>query len=130
MENNSVGSKIGNFLRKMYHFRVKVDRKGKPVVNVSSIFGALCLIFAPHMTIIGLVAALLLGYQIHFESEADDGLLGDQIRKAADNIRTGAVNAAKSIQQEIDRARTNNTHPGRSRRSRRRRRAFLPTMTC
>ena len=111
MEDNNKSGKAVNFLQKLYNFRVKVDRKGQPIVNISSIFGAACLIFAPHMTIIGLAAAFLLGYRIHFEAENDDGQIEERLRKAADNIKSGAVNAAKSIQKEIDRARANNTAP-------------------
>ena len=111
MENNSKGGKAAGFLKKMYNFRVKVDRKGKPIVNVSSLFGAACLIFAPHMTIAGVAVALILGYQIHFETEDDDGEIEEQIRKTADNLRNGAVNAAKTIQKEINRARTNQPAP-------------------
>ena len=107
MENNKE-NKVGSFLQKLYRFRVKVDRKGQPIVNVSSIFGLACLIFAPHMTIVGVVAALLLGYQIHFESEGDTGNIEEQIRKAAQNVKNGAMNAAKSIQSEISKARTQN----------------------
>ena len=107
MENNK-GSKAGNFLQKMFRFRVKVDRKGEPIVNVSSIFGLACLIFAPHMTIVGVVAALLLGYQIHFEAEGDTGDIEERIRKAAQNVRTGAMTAVQSIQTEINKARSQN----------------------
>ena len=107
MENNR-GSKAKNFLQKMYHFRVKVDKQGKPIINVSSIFGLACLIFAPHMTIVGVVASLLLGYQFRFESEdMDDKELEERFRKAAQNVRNGAVSAAKSIQTEINKARSN-----------------------
>ena len=107
MENNK-GSKAKNFLQKMYHFRVKVDKQSKPIANVSSIFALACLIFAPHMTIVGVVASLLMGYQIRFESEdMDDTELEERIRKAAQNVKSGAVNAAKSIQNEINKARTN-----------------------
>lgn len=95
--------KAKNFLQRMYHLRVKVDRKGTPIVNVSSIFGAACLLFAPHMTLVGVVASLILGYQIHFENEEDDAEIQEQIRVAAQNMKNGVVNAAKSIQQEIDR---------------------------
>ena len=102
MENNK-GAKAKNFLQKMYNFRVKVDRKGKPIVNVSSIFGLACLLFAPHMTIAGVVLSLVLGYQIHFESEDDNGEIEERIRKAAENVRTGVTGAAKSIQKEINR---------------------------
>ena len=74
MENNNpnAGEKAKSFLQKLYHFRVKVDKKGKPIINVSSIFGLFALIFAPHVTIIGTVAALLMGYQFRFESEDMD----------------------------------------------------------
>ena len=95
--------KAKNFLQRMYHLRVKVDRKGTPIVNVSSIFGLACLLFAPHMTLVGVVASLILGYQIHFENEEDDAEIQEQIRVAAQNMKNGVVNAAKSIQQEIDR---------------------------
>ena len=105
MENNN-GSKVGGFLKKMFHFRLKVDRKGQPIVNVSSIFGLACLLFAPHMTIVGVVASLLLGYQIHFESEGDDKELEERFRNAARNVKAGAVSAAKSIQNEINKSRT------------------------
>ena len=103
MENNSRGAKAKNFLQKMYHFWLKVDRNGKPIVNVSSIFGLACLLFAPHMTLVGVVASLILGYQIHFETEEDDGEISEQIRKAAENVRNGVTGAAKSIQKEINR---------------------------
>lgn len=104
MENNK-GFKAKNFLQKLYNFRVKVDRQGKPIANISSIFAAACLIFAPHMTIVGVVASLLLGYQISFVTEdMDSSELEERIRRAAQNVKTGAMNAAKSIQTEIDKA--------------------------
>ena len=109
MENNR-GSKAKNFLQKMYHFRVKVNKQDKAIANVSSIFALACLIFAPHMTVVGVVASLLLGYQIRFESEdMDDTELEERIRKAAQNVKTGAMNAARSIQNEINKAKAQNT---------------------
>ncbi|MBR4576953.1 MAG: DUF4342 domain-containing protein [Clostridia bacterium] len=111
MENNTNnrGEKAKSILQKMFHFRVKVDNKqGKPIVNVSSIFGLACLLFAPHMTIVGALAALLLGYQFRFESEEEDKELEERIRNAARNVKTSAVNAARSIRTEIDRARAQN----------------------
>ena len=111
MENNNpnAGEKAKSFLQKLYHFRVKVDKKGKPIINVSSIFGLFALIFAPHVTIIGTVAALLMGYQFRFESEdMDDKELEERIRKAAQNVKNGAASAVKSIQTEISKARAQN----------------------
>ena len=104
MENNNpnAGEKAKSFLQKLYRFRVKVDKKGKSIINVSSIFGLFALIFAPHVTIIGTVAALLMGYQFRFESEdMDDKELEERIRKAAQNVKSGAASAVKSIQTEI-----------------------------
>lgn len=111
MENNNqnAGEKAKSFLQKLYRFRVKVDKKGKPIINVSSIFGLFALIFAPHVTIIGTVAALLMGYQFRFESEdMDDKELEERIRKAAQNVKNGAASAVKSIQTEISKARAQN----------------------
>ena len=44
--------KAKNFLQRMYHLRVKVDRKGTPIVNVSSIFGiaVISLLFSSVLT--------------------------------------------------------------------------------
>ena len=107
--NNTAGGKVKNFLQKMYRFRVKVDKQGKSIINVSSIFGLFALIFAPHVTIIGTIAALLMGYQFRFESEdMDDKELEERIRKAAMNVKSGAASAVKSIQTEISKARAQN----------------------
>jgi hypothetical protein len=107
--NNTAGGKAKNFLQKMYRFRVKVDKQGKSIINVSSIFGLFALIFAPHVTIIGTIAALLMGYQFRFESEdMDDKELEERIRKAAMNVKSGAASAVKSIQTEISKARAQN----------------------
>ena len=103
---NNFGEKVKNFFQKMYHFRVKVNKQEKPIVNVSSLFGIACLLFAPHMTIIGVVAALIMGYSIRFESEdMDDKELEERLRKMAQNVKSGAQAAAKSIQNEINKAR-------------------------
>ena len=108
--NNTNGGKVKNIFQKMYHFRVKVDKQGKPIVNVSSLFGLACLLFAPHMTLVGVIASLVLGYSIHFETEdMDDKELEERFRKAAQNVKTGAMNAAKSIQNEINKAKAQNT---------------------
>lgn len=107
--NNTNGGKVRNFFQKMYHFRVKVDKQGKPIVNVSSLFGLACLLFAPHMTLVGVIAALVMGYSIHFETEdMDDKELEERFRKAAQNVKTGAMNAARSIQNEINKAKAQN----------------------
>ena len=111
MENNKE-NKVKDFFRKLYHFRVKVDKQGKPILNVCSLFGLVCLIFAPKLTLISVVLSLLLGYQYRFESEEmDDSELEERLRKAALNVKNGAIDAAKSIQNEISKARKQNGEP-------------------
>ena len=109
MENNgNKGSKAAGILQKLFRFRLKIDRKGTPIVNVSSIFALACLIFAPHMSIVGVVASLLLGYHINLESDDNDTELEERIRNAAANVRTTAKSVTRTIQTEINRARTEN----------------------
>ena len=103
---NNFGEKAKNIFQKMYNFRVKVNKQEKPIINVSSIFALACLIFAPHVTIIGTVAALVMGYSVRFESEdMDNKELEERLRKMAQNVKAGAQTAAKSIQNEINKAR-------------------------
>ena len=99
------GNKFTDILRKLYRFRVRIDRQGKPVLNVSSIFAGICLLFAPRLSIACVVVALVMGYQLHFETEEEDAGLEEKIRKAAQNVKNGAANAVKSVQEEIRRAR-------------------------
>lgn len=93
-----------NVIQKLYNYRFKVDRKGKTIVNVSSLFGLACLLFAPHMTIAGVVVSLILGYHIGIESENDDTDIGERVRQAADTVRRTATSAAKSIRDEVQKA--------------------------
>ena len=95
--------KAGNILQKLLRFRVKIDRKGKTVLNISSISAVVCLILGWKLCLVGVVASLLLGYQVHFENE-DDEELEEKIRQVAQNVKAGAIGAAKSIQNEINKS--------------------------
>lgn len=95
-------------LRKMYRMRIKVSREGTPVLNWSVLFAGLCLVFAPHMTLIGSVAAMLLGYQFSFDPDArefgtDD--IEDTVRNAAQNVKSAIAGAAQTVRTEIEKAR-------------------------
>ncbi len=104
MENNT--NKGMNLLQKLFRYRLKIDRKGTPIVNLSSLFSIACLIFAPHMSIAGIILALVLGYHISLESEGDTGDLEETVRAAAEKVRLTASAAAKTIRQEIDRSKS------------------------
>ena len=107
MENeNKTVSKAMNVLQKMYHYRLRIDRKdGKAILNWSSLFSLACLILAPHMTIAGIILSLILGYHINLETDLEDQENRDfeqRVRQAADTVRKTASAAAQTIRSEID----------------------------
>ena len=103
-----------NLIQKLYHFRLKIDRKGTPIVNLSSLFCIPCLLFAPHMSIAGIIVSLILGYHISLESDGDTGDLEETLRNAAETVKRTATSAASAIRQEIDKARGDQTPAARS----------------
>lgn len=103
--NGNFAEKAVKFFQKMWRFRLKIDRKGTPIVNVSSIFALACLIFAPHMSIAGVVLSLLLGYHINLETDGEDAELEEKWKKTAENVRTTAASMTQTIRTEINKAR-------------------------
>ena len=99
-------SKIVSLFKKLYHYRFRIDRKGKTIVNLSSLFSLACLIFAPHMTIAGIILSLVMGYHINLETENEDEELEKRFREAADTVKNTAAKAARTIKEEIEKART------------------------
>ena len=95
-----------NLLQKFYRYRLKIDRNGTPIVNLSSLFSIACLIFAPHMSIAGIVLSLILGYHISLETEGDAGDLEETVRNAAETVKKTAASAAKTIRQEMEKVRS------------------------
>ena len=109
MENeNKTVSKAMNVLQKMYHYRLRIDRKdGKAILNWSSLFSLACLILAPHMTIAGIILSLILGYHINLETDLADQENRDferRVRQAADTVRKTASAAAQTIRSEIEKS--------------------------
>ena len=105
MENNTNnnGGKVKNFFQKMYHFRVKVDKQGKPFVHVSCLFGLACLLFAPHITIAGIIASMILGYQFSFSSmdpEFSSENLEKMVKNAAQNAKSSVSSVVHTISSE------------------------------
>ena len=104
------GNKAAGIIQKLFRYRLKIDRKGTPILNVSSIFALACLLFAPHMSIVGIAASLLLGYHINLESEGHDMELEEKFRKAADSLRSTAVTVGRTIRTEVQKARNEETN--------------------
>ena len=102
-----------NLLQKLYRCRLRIDRNGTTIVNLSSLFCLPCLLFAPHMSIAGLVVSLILGYHISLETEGDSAVLEEAVRSAAETVKRTAASAAKTIRQEIVKSHTETISPGK-----------------
>ena len=103
MENKE--NKARNLFQKLCSYRLRIDRNGKTVVNWSSLFSLACLILAPHMSIAGIVLSLILGYHISLETDEVDGDLEERIRQAADTVKRTATAAARTVRDEVEKAR-------------------------
>lgn len=86
-------------------YRVKVERDGKEVVNVPGILALPGLLIAPKASVIGMVAAPLLGCSIHVEKDGGQEVdVGKAVKDAADTVIGTAKTAARTIKEEVDKA--------------------------
>ena len=83
-----------NFLQKMYQCRVKVHKGNIPVVNLSVIYAGAALLFAPHITITGIIIAMILGYRFSFSQNDADF--------AAENLKTTVNSVVRTIQEKTE----------------------------
>jgi len=97
---NETKQKALNILQKLYRSRVKVQKGKTPIVNFSVLFGALCLILAPHMTIFGFILSLILGYQFSF-TKLDEDFASDSLEKMVKNAAQNARNSVSSAVQSF-----------------------------
>lgn len=89
-----------NFLQKIYRSRVKIRKGDTNVVNLSVLFAALCLLFAPHMTIAGIIVSMILGYQFSF-SRNDTDFAGENLEKMVKSAAQNAKSSVSSVVQSI-----------------------------
>ena len=99
--------KIKEFLKKLYRMRIKVQRKGVPVLNWSVLFSALCVIFATRLSLVGVFIALIMGYEFSFESESTDfdtAEINAAVQKAVRNVSAKVTEAARTVKVEIEKS--------------------------
>ena len=94
-----------NFFDELTGYRVKVEKGGREIVNVPGILALPGLLVAPRASIIGMVAAPLLGCSIHLENENGKEVdIGKAVKKAANTVADTAATAARTVREEIDKA--------------------------
>ena len=94
-----------SFFDELTGYRVKVKKNGKEIVNVPGILVLPGLFVAPKVSIIGMVAAPLLGCDIHLENENGKEIdVGKAVKEATDTVVDKATTAAKTVKEEIEKA--------------------------
>ena len=94
-----------NFFDELAGYRVKVEKNGREIINVPGILALPGLLIAPKVSIIGMVAAPLLGCAVHLENEnGRDVDLGKAVKEAADKVADTAAATAKTVKEEIEKA--------------------------
>ena len=94
-----------NIFDELTGYRVKVERDGREIINIPGILALPGALIAPKASIIGTVAASLLGCSIHLENEDGKPVdIGEKVRKAADSVAETAKTAARTVKEEMDKA--------------------------
>ncbi len=105
-ENTKKGETKGkalNLLQKLYRSRVKIRKGDTNIFNVSVLFAGLCLLFAPHMTIAGVIVSMILGYQFSFTGMDPDFAsenLEKMVKSAAQNAKSSVSSVVQTITNE------------------------------
>ena len=86
-------------------YRLKVERDGREIVNIPGLLALPGVLIAPKASIIGTVAASLLGCSVHLENEDGKSVdVSGGVKKAAETVADAAKETAKSIKEEMDKA--------------------------
>ena len=94
---------MANILDDLSRYRVKVEKDGKEVVNIPGILCIPGLLAAPKMSILGMIAAPLLGCDIHVENaKSIETDIENAVKNAAKTVTDTAEKAVKTIREELD----------------------------
>ena len=94
---------MANILEDLTKYRVKVEKDGKEVVNIPGILCIPGLLAAPKMSILGMIAAPLLGCDIHVENaKSIETDIENAVKNAAKTVTDTAEKAVKTIREELD----------------------------
>lgn len=86
-------------------YRLKVARDGREIVNVPGILALPGVLIAPKISIIGTVAASLLGCDIHLENENGKNVdIARAVKGVAETVADTATTAVKTVRDEFEKA--------------------------
>ena len=83
-----------------FRLRLLVKKNQLTIINLSSLFVALVLFTAPHIAVIGLILALVLGYRISIERDSRD-FAGDTFDDMVKNAKTNVHSSVNSFAQQF-----------------------------
>lgn len=101
---------VRNFIDDLAGYRVKVEREGKEVVNIPGILALPGVLVAPKMSLVGMIAAPLLGCSVRVENakkEAEAARRAEAEKKAqdaAEAILDMAKKTVRTIEKEFSKA--------------------------
>ena len=105
----STRKRNGSILSLLYRFRLKVTKGDVPILNISALFMIFVCIAGIWIPIIGLIAALFLGYRISVERNSAD-FEADSfeaiVKKASTNVRSTVNSVAREIERAADSCKT------------------------
>ena len=94
-----------SFVEELLGYRVKVEREGKEIFNVPGILALPGLLFSPKMSALGMIAAPLLGCNIHLESEDGKEVdMGKAVQEAAETVIGTAKTTMKKVEEAVNQA--------------------------
>jgi len=94
-------AKRKNVFQILFRLRLKIHKDDIVIINLSSLFLIIALLFSPWIVVIGLLFALVLGYRIRIDRnsrEFEDVSLEDTLKHASENIK----HTVDSIIREAD----------------------------
>ena len=96
---------MGNMIDELTKYRIKVEKDGKSLVDLPGLACLPALLAMPRASLIGMVAAPLLGCDIHLVSEDGKEVdIEETVRKAAEKITDTANTVVETVREEMEKA--------------------------
>ena len=84
----------------LYSLRMKVKKGDVTIVNLSSIFMIVALAMAPHLCVVGLIAAILLGYRFSME-RGSKAFASETFDDIVNNAKSNVQSTVNSFTQQF-----------------------------